>query len=124
MRAALSTLAQASLQKGGRRIAVLGDMGELGKNSETMHAELAEVVKELGINRVYTVGPHMKNLSDGLEKFLVGGHFDNHQALESQLLKNLRPGDVVMVKGSNASGMKKVVKRILEMVTPDIQEAV
>ena len=124
MMAALETLEQTSKQTRARRIAVLGDMAELGEKSDELHAALVDVINDKNIDRVYTVGPHMKNLSDGLAAFRCGGHFDNRQALEVILRRDLRPGDVVMVKGSNASGMNIVVEKILDMEMSDVKQAV
>lgn len=124
MRAAIETLAQTSKSAKARYIAVLGDMAELGKKSDELHGALAEQLSDEAINRVYTVGPHMKKLSDRLAAFRSGGHFDDRAALEAILIRDLRPGDVVMVKGSNASGMGKVVERILDMEVPVVKQAV
>jgi len=124
MRAALETLAQTSVRPGARRIAVLADMAELGVQSEALHGALADIVQDKAIERVYTLGPHMKNLSDKLAKFRTGGHFDNRAALEENLIRDLRAGDVIMVKGSNASGMNKVVEKILDLETLSIKKAV
>jgi len=124
MRAALDTLAQTSRQKGTRRIAVLGDMAELGKKTGELHGALADMIKDKDIDRVYMVGPHMKNLSDRLAPFRNGGHFDSRSALEARLMRDLRAGDVVMVKGSNASGMNRVVDRIRDMEVLAVRQAV
>ncbi|WP_417623275.1 UDP-N-acetylmuramoylalanyl-D-glutamyl-2,6-diaminopimelate--D-alanyl-D-alanine ligase [Paremcibacter congregatus] len=123
MRAALQTLQQTTPQHKVRRIAVLGDMGELGDQSAMLHAALADVLKEKNIDRVYMVGPQMKHLSDRLDKFRNAGHFPDREALESALLRDLRSGDVVMVKGSNASGMGKVVDKILDLEEPVAKQA-
>ncbi len=124
MKAAIETLGQTPVRKPARRIAVLGDMGELGRRSDELHGQLAEVLKDHGIDRVYTVGAHMKHLNDRLEKFRTGGHFKNKDELEAALLDNIRAGDVVMVKGSNASGMSRLVDTILDMEAPVIKKAV
>ncbi|VAW00810.1 UDP-N-acetylmuramoyl-tripeptide--D-alanyl-D-alanine ligase [hydrothermal vent metagenome] len=124
MRAALETLEQTGVRPGARHIAVLGDMAELGDMSEELHGELGDVVTDKDIDRVYTVGPHMKRLSDSLAAFRVGGHFDSRAALEEKLIRDIRPGDVIMVKGSNASGMAKVVEKILDMEALAIKQAV
>ncbi|MBL4802561.1 MAG: hypothetical protein JKY45_11770, partial [Emcibacter sp.] len=78
MTAALETLEQTSKQTRVRRIAVLGDMAELGTHSDELHAALTDVVNDKNIDRVYTVGSHMKNLSDRLAAFRRGGHFEDH----------------------------------------------
>jgi UDP-N-acetylmuramyl pentapeptide synthase len=124
MRAAIDTLAQTSKLTEARHIAVLGDMAELGKKSDEFHAELADELTDRAINRVYTVGPHMKKLSDRLAAFRNGGYFEDRAALEAVLIRDLRPGDVVMVKGSNASGMNIVVEKILDMEVTVIKQAV
>ncbi len=124
MRAAIETLEQTSRNTDVRRIAVLGDMAELGGKSDELHMALADDIKKKGIDLVYTVGPHMKKLSDQLAGFRNGGHFDNRAELEAVLIHDLRPGDVVMVKGSNASGMNAVVEKILDMEVPVIKQAV
>ncbi|MCF8474328.1 MAG: UDP-N-acetylmuramoylalanyl-D-glutamyl-2,6-diaminopimelate--D-alanyl-D-alanine ligase [Emcibacter sp.] len=124
MKAAIETLAQTVVQKNARRIAVLGDMAELGERSAEMHEELADIIKDNAIDKVYTVGPYMKKLFDKLQGFQRGGHFDTRDALENSLIRNFRQGDVVMVKGSNASGMQKIVDAILDMEMLNIKQAV
>ncbi|PCI47403.1 MAG: UDP-N-acetylmuramoylalanyl-D-glutamyl-2, 6-diaminopimelate--D-alanyl-D-alanine ligase [Alphaproteobacteria bacterium] len=124
MRAAMETLVQISPHEQVRWIAVLGDMAELGEKSDDLHAALADEVKDKNIDRVYTVGPHMKKLSERLAGFRNGGHFDDRAALEARLIRDLRSGDVVMVKGSNASGMTVVVDKILDMEVSAVKQAV
>lgn len=123
MRAALQTLQQTTPQHKARRIAVLGDMGELGEQSDELHGALASVLKEKDIDRVYMVGPHMKHLSDRLDKFRNAGHFKDRETLETALVNDLRHGDVIMVKGSNASGMNKVVDKILDLEESVLKQA-
>ena len=124
MRAALETLEQTSKQTRARRIAVLGDMAELGGKSADLHGALAEVIKDNNIDRVYTVGPHMRKLFERLPEFRRGGHFEGRRALEMKLMQDLRAGDIVMVKGSNASGMNKVVEKIQDMEATDVKQAI
>jgi len=123
MGAALEVLAQTSAKKHARRIAVLGDMAELGKQSEKLHEELARVIENRNIDRVYMFGPHMKYLSAKLAGFRNAGHFGDRTALEDKLQRDLRDGDVIMVKGSNASGMSDVVDKILDMEAQAIKQA-
>ena len=124
MAAAIETLEQTSLADTARRIAVLGDMAELGESSDDLHGGLVDELVARNIDRVYTVGPHMKKLSDRLAGFRNGGHFEDRSALEAVLIRELRQGDVVMIKGSNASGMNKVVEKILDMDVPAVKQAV
>ena len=124
MKAALETLEQTAQHDDARRIAVLGDMAELGEKSDELHAALADEMEKRDINRVYTVGSHMKKLSERLAGFRNGGHFDDRTALEAALIRDLRPSDVVMVKGSNASGMSIIVDKILDMEVSVVKQAV
>jgi len=114
MAAAITTLAAARPAKGARRIAVLGDMLELGPGSPELHASLASVIAERGIDLVYTAGPLMASLAAALESERRGGHADSAEALAPMVRAALRPGDVVMVKGSAGSRMGRVVQALSE----------
>jgi UDP-N-acetylmuramoyl-tripeptide--D-alanyl-D-alanine ligase len=113
MRAAFAVLAAAEPAPGGRRIAVLGDMLELGSESERLHAELAEPLGKANVNHVFTVGRDMKRLHDALPPGLRGGHAANSVEMAEIMATVVRPGDVVTVKGSLGSRMAEVVKRLL-----------
>jgi len=105
MRAAIAVL---GLSKG-RKIAVLGDMLELGNDEAAMHAEILAHLQDAKIDLVITCGKRMKNLNDVLPKTMNGGWFANHEACLDGLIAVLKDGDTLMVKGSNASGMGKLV---------------
>jgi UDP-N-acetylmuramoyl-tripeptide--D-alanyl-D-alanine ligase len=112
VRAALALLGQARPGRGGRRIAVLGDMLELGDESPRLHAELAGAVDDSGTNIVYACGPRMAHLWDALPETRRGAHAETSQDLEDALVRDLRGGDVVMVKGSLGSRMMPLVEAI------------
>ena len=112
MRAALDVLAASPLGKGGRRIAVLGDMLELGPEEAELHRTLADSVVESGADIVYAAGPLMKHLFDALPVKRRGVWAPTALAIQSQVLNGLRAGDVVMVKGSNGSKMGPLVAAI------------
>jgi UDP-N-acetylmuramoyl-tripeptide--D-alanyl-D-alanine ligase len=109
MRAAIATLATMPVGKGARRIAVLGEMRELGAQSAALHAGLAAPLSDAHIDLVFTSGAAMVALHDTLPHALRGGHFNDADATARAVAAILRAGDVVMVKGSHASGMKAVV---------------
>jgi UDP-N-acetylmuramoyl-tripeptide--D-alanyl-D-alanine ligase len=113
MRAALAVLGANMPDKGGRRIAVLGDMLELGTAAARLHAELAEPVLEAGIHLVFTVGPEMRALHDALPKKRRGVHADTAAAMAELLPERLQAGDVIMIKGSYGTRMREVVARLL-----------
>ncbi|MGE0339408.1 MAG: UDP-N-acetylmuramoylalanyl-D-glutamyl-2,6-diaminopimelate--D-alanyl-D-alanine ligase [Xanthobacteraceae bacterium] len=114
MRAAIDVLSRAPVGQPGRRIAVLGDMLELGAEATLRHAELAESLAAGKIDLVYCSGPLMRSLWEALPSALRGGYAENAAALEPQVLAALQGGDAVMIKGSNASGMGKIVKSLMQ----------
>ncbi|MEW6644033.1 MAG: UDP-N-acetylmuramoylalanyl-D-glutamyl-2,6-diaminopimelate--D-alanyl-D-alanine ligase [Pseudomonadota bacterium] len=109
MAAALDVLGQAPVGPRGRRIAVLGDMLELGQSSGDLHRGLAEPVAAAKADLVFCCGPLMRNLWDALPSTRRGGYAENSAALEGAVAAALRAGDAVMVKGSLGSKMKLIV---------------
>jgi UDP-N-acetylmuramoyl-tripeptide--D-alanyl-D-alanine ligase len=107
--AALALLGQATTGPLGRRIAVLGDMLELGPKGPELHRALAKPIASNGIDLVFCCGPLMRNLWEGLPASRRGGYAEDSAALETQLLTAIRAGDVVMVKGSLGSRMGAIV---------------
>jgi len=115
MRAAFKVLALIDPGRGGRRIAVLGDMLELGADSAHQHAELALPLQAADVSLVYTCGPLMKKLHDALAPELRGAHRDSSTELAQIVPDVLVPGDVVMVKGSHGSRMDVVVEALRKL---------
>jgi UDP-N-acetylmuramoyl-tripeptide--D-alanyl-D-alanine ligase len=111
MRAALALLGQAEVRHQGRRIAVLGDMLELGDKGRRMHRELADAVAD-NADLVYCAGPLMEALWQALPSERRGGYAENSAALEPEVLAAVRAGDVIMVKGSNGSKMAPIAKAL------------
>jgi UDP-N-acetylmuramoyl-tripeptide--D-alanyl-D-alanine ligase len=112
MRAALALLGQATIGPRGRRIAVLGDMLELGPKGADLHRALAQSVAENAIDLVYCAGPLMNALWQALPTERRGGYAETSAALEPEVLAAVRAGDAVMVKGSLGSKMGPIVKAL------------
>jgi UDP-N-acetylmuramoyl-tripeptide--D-alanyl-D-alanine ligase len=110
--AALALLGQSPTGPQGRRIAVLGDMLELGPKGPAMHRGLAEPVTANAVDLVFCCGPLMRGLWQALPASRRGGYAENSTALEAQVLRAIRAGDVVMVKGSLGSRMAPIVKAL------------
>ncbi len=108
VRAALAVLA---LQPARRRVAVLGDMLELGEDGPDAHRSLHDATVA-ATDLVFASGPQMRLLFDSLPRARQGGHAEDSAALAGRVAAALRPGDVVLVKGSLGSAMKIVVDRI------------
>ena len=112
LRAAVAVLGGSRPGDGGRRIAVLGDMLELGADGERLHAGLATPIADAGIDLVFTCGSLMAALAEALPPALRGGHASDSQALAPEVAAALGPGDVVLVKGSLGSRMAVVVEAL------------
>jgi UDP-N-acetylmuramoyl-tripeptide--D-alanyl-D-alanine ligase len=113
MRASFQVLAAATPGPGGRRIAVLGDMLELGPDSPKLHAGLADAIVAAKIDQVFTCGQYMARLFDALPSSLRGAHAVNSEALVPLVRGAIKPGDVVVVKGSLGSRMGRIVDALL-----------
>jgi UDP-N-acetylmuramoyl-tripeptide--D-alanyl-D-alanine ligase len=105
-------LGQAAIGMHGRRIAVLGDMLELGAHGADLHREMLEPVLAHGIDLVFCCGPLMLALWEALPSGRRGGYAETSALLEPQVLAAVRPGDAVMVKGSLGSRMGLIVKAL------------
>jgi UDP-N-acetylmuramoyl-tripeptide--D-alanyl-D-alanine ligase len=112
MRAAIALLGQTPVGKLGRRIAVLGDMLELGPPGADLHRGLAQSIEAAGIDLVFCSGPLMRTLWEALPSRARGGYAETAAGLESAVLEAIRAGDAVMVKGSLGSKMGPIVKAL------------
>ncbi len=109
MVATIGTLGQQS----GRKVAVLGDMLELGPTAPQLHAALAQDCVQAKLDKVYACGPNMQHLFDALPPALQGLWCADSTTLAAALPAHLQAGDLVMVKGSLGSQMKKVVEALV-----------
>ena len=112
MAAAIALLGQAPVGNRGRRIAVLGDMLELGAQGLALHRALAEPIKAAGVDLVFCSGPLMHALWEALPTASRGGYAETAAELEPAVLGAIRNGDAVMVKGSLGSKMGPIVKAL------------
>jgi len=97
---------------GGRRVAVLTDMLELGPEAPARHGALAPVIAEAGVDLVFCAGPLMHALWTALPASHRGAYAQTPQELAQTLIAGLRPGDVVMIKGSNGSKASLIVSAL------------
>jgi UDP-N-acetylmuramoyl-tripeptide--D-alanyl-D-alanine ligase len=122
MRAAIATLREMPAE--GRRIAVLGDMAELGSLAELAHFEVGEFAAAAGIDALVTVGERARRIADGARAAGMLGTSVRpcaSAAEASEVLDDLlSPGDVVLVKASRVMGLELVVEG---MVEPRVQPA-
>jgi UDP-N-acetylmuramoyl-tripeptide--D-alanyl-D-alanine ligase len=112
MAAALAVLAATPPALGARRIAVLGDMLELGTASERLHRDLAEPLAAAKVDRVFLVGTAVAALYEALPDPIRGGLWPAADEAIPELLRFLRAGDVVTIKGSRNVGLGSIVERL------------
>jgi UDP-N-acetylmuramoyl-tripeptide--D-alanyl-D-alanine ligase len=110
MRAALAVLAATEPEAGARRVAVLGDMLELGDASKRLHRELAEPIAAAEVDRVFLIGEAIAALHEVLPDGKRGGLWRSPEEAMPALLRFLEPGDVVTVKGSRGVRASRVVE--------------
>jgi len=107
-RAAISVLATCK----GKRVMVLGDMGELGEQAENLHAKVGREAKQAGIEKLYTLGDLSINAAN---QFGLGGqHFESVEELQHAVEEELTQDTTVLVKGSRFMKMERVVEYLRE----------
>ncbi|OGQ48604.1 MAG: hypothetical protein A3H42_06775, partial [Deltaproteobacteria bacterium RIFCSPLOWO2_02_FULL_46_8] len=116
MEAAFRTVGSA--KRGGRFIAVLGDMKELGEASEKLHKEVGRKAVEQGVSELFVIGEFAKSFAEGAlqaglpqESITIA---ENETALAQKIMPALKAGDVVLVKGSRAMHLETVVEILKE----------
>ncbi len=119
MRAALALLGGTSPGPGGRRIAVIGEMRELGPEAARLHEGLAPDVADAQVDSLFAAGALAKPLFDAMPAARQGLWAPQAAALEAALAETIRAGDVVMVKGSNGSRMGPIVAALKRRFGPE-----
>jgi UDP-N-acetylmuramoyl-tripeptide--D-alanyl-D-alanine ligase len=109
MRAALALLAAAKPGPKGRRIAVIGDMLELGPKAAAMHAELAADLSANNVDLLFGAGPLTRALYEAAPASMRAAWTERSSDLTDEVARALRGGDIAMVKGSNGSRMGPLV---------------
>ncbi len=115
MAAALGVLEMAALVNGGRRIAVLGDMLELGAEGPRLHAGLANAVLKSKADLVFCCGAQMDALYQVLPEGWRGGHSNDSRELALKVVEAVKPGDILLIKGSKGSKMGYVIEALQNM---------
>lgn len=109
MRAGLATLSTLKCLGGGRKIAVLGDMKELGNDSPSYHQSLSLLINDVGIDLVFAAGEHMLDLWKALPEEKRASYAPTASELVFEVLDQVRENDIVFVKGSKSSSISKIV---------------
>ena len=104
-----ATIRELGQERATRRIALLGEMRELGEGSAAYHAALAQPLIDAGAQLVILVGEDMAPLAESLAGHVDVAHVADAATAKDRLAEMLRPGDAVLVKGSNAIGLARVI---------------
>ena len=113
MQAAIALLDATPVSGSGRRIAVLGDMLELGGHSAKLHSALAELITGTRTDMIFLAGPQMKFLAAAMPAEFPTEYRAGAEELKPILIDAIRPGDVVMVKSSKGIGFSKIVEALI-----------
>ncbi len=118
MRAALETLRDLPCR--GRRIAVLGEMGELGVHARSAHAEVGAYAVRMGVDQLFTVGELAVTTAQsarqaGLENVQ---HFANAETAAGAITQLVRPEDLVLLKASRAAALERIAERLRQERAP------
>ena len=114
MVAAFSVLSAQIVKPDGRKVAIIGDMLELGTDSPQIHAQLAAGIVAADIDLVLACGPDMKNCYELLPANMQAGYAPSSALLVKKLNAALSPNDVVMVKGSLGTKMSEIINKLKE----------
>jgi UDP-N-acetylmuramoyl-tripeptide--D-alanyl-D-alanine ligase len=114
VQAALKVLGKMEMSKGGRKIAVLGDMRELGEKTTEIHASLANDLSENEIDMLYACGPNMKHLFNAVSPPRQAGYASSSDELVEDVLRTVQASDVVLIKGSLGSKMKVILDALIK----------
>ena len=110
MHATLDSLAQSDAQ--GKKIAIIGDMLELGKDEKTFHADIKDLPCLKKIDTIHTIGTLMKNLHNVLPEDKRGEHFADATACIARANDIIHAGDLVMIKGSFSMNLGKIINHL------------
>ena len=92
-----------------KKYMVLGDMLELGKHSVKQHKLISKVINKTKINKVYVIGKYIKETFKGLKPYKKAKILNNKFDITSLIKKNLDNGDYLMIKGSNSTGLNRLI---------------
>ncbi len=123
VKAAIAVLGRATVGAGGRRIAVLGDMLELGPAARELHVGLAKPLVDSGCDLVFTCGREMAALHEALPPAMRSQHAPDSDALAAAVTAAVGPGDTVMIKGSLGSRMAVIVAALKSLGVAPLRAA-
>lgn len=103
--------------KKSRKICIIGDMLELGKNSLDLHKEMVDCIISNKIDIIFTIGKYTKIIHENLPNNLHSKHFDDIQILYNNLSSILLDNDIILVKGSNSMNLNQICTKLKKLVS-------
>lgn len=107
---ALKTLAGFNVS--GIKYFIFGDMLELGENAEEQHAEIGRSINGFGVTAMFTYGDLAKEAGNAAQATITRKHFTDKTDLTARLKTDLKPGDLVLLKGSRGMKMEEILEGI------------
>lgn len=124
MKVALQLLDSTPVTGQGRRIAVLGDMLELGEHSERLHTALCDIIAGTKTEVLLLAGSEMMALAKNPPPNMQVEHRASAEELEPLLLKTVQPGDAVVVKSSKSVGFSRLVETLVKNFPAVVDEPI
>ena len=112
MQSAIKNMKHYKMKKNSKKIIFLGDMLELGKKSKKLHKDLSDQINQSDINRVFVYGKYIKETFKNLHSSKKGKIFHNLNEAHDHFSKIINNNDLLMIKGSNATGLNQFSKNI------------
>ena len=112
MSSAINNMKNYKISKKSKKIILLSDMLELGKKSKKYHRELSKVINKSDVDKVFVYGNYIKNTFKYLTKNKKGKIFSNYKEINDHFNKIINNNDLLMIKGSNATGMNRLSQNI------------
>ena len=112
MISAIDNMSNYKVKRNSSKLALLGDMLELGKKSNNLHMQISKAINKSQIDKVFVYGKHIKTTFAFLSKRKTGKIFNNLQEAYNYFNKTIHNNDLLMIKGSNATGLNKFSKNI------------
>ena len=112
MSSAIKNISHYKVKNTSKKIAFLGDMLELGNKSKKLHKELSKVVNESDLDKVFVYGKHIRETYRHILKHKKGKIFNNLIEAHDYFRKFINNNDLLMIKGSNATGLNQFSKNI------------
>jgi MurE/MurF fusion protein len=112
MISAIENMSNYKVKNNSSKLALLGDMLELGQKSNILHKKISKAINKSKIDKVFVYGKHIKTTFAFLSERKKGKIFNNLQEAHNYFNKIIRNNDLLMIKGSNATGLKEFSKNI------------